>query len=64
VEKPILVEAPYRHSAFGAKGVGEPAIISIVPAIVNAIHHATGLRFNRLPVTPEALYMALRGGRR
>ncbi|MBS7638713.1 xanthine dehydrogenase family protein [Candidatus Bathyarchaeota archaeon] len=61
VEKPILVESPYRHSAFGAKGVGEPAIISIVPAIANAIHHATGIRFNRLPITPEALYMALRG---
>jgi CO/xanthine dehydrogenase Mo-binding subunit len=31
----IIVEKPYRHGAFGANGVGEPAIISIVPAITN-----------------------------
>lgn len=58
----IIVEEPYRHSAFGAKGVGEPAIISVIPAIVNAIHNATGLRLRRLPVTPERLYLALRRG--
>jgi len=56
----IIVEDPYRHSAFGAKGVGEPAIISIIPAITNAIHHATGIRFNTLPITPERLRAALR----
>ncbi len=60
VAETIIVEEPYRHSAFGAKGVGEPAIISIVPAIVNAIHHATGVRFNTLPITSQRLYKALR----
>ena len=60
VAETIIVEKPYRHSAFGAKGVGEPAIISIVPAIANAIHHATGLRFNTLPITAERLHRALR----
>jgi len=60
VAETIIVEEPYRHSAFGAKGVGEPAIISIVPAIANAIHNATGLRFNTLPITAERLYAALR----
>ena len=60
VAKLIIVEEPYRHSAFGAKGVGEPAIISIVPAIANAIHHATGVRFNTLPITAERLHAALR----
>ena len=61
VAKPILVEMPYQHSAFGVKGVGEPAIISVVPAIANAVSHATGIRFNTLPITAERLYMALRG---
>jgi CO/xanthine dehydrogenase Mo-binding subunit len=56
----IVVEEPYKHSAFGMKGVGEPAIISIVPAIVNAIHHATGVRFSSLPVTPDRLHKALK----
>lgn len=52
IEPAIIVEKPYRHGAFGAKGVGEPAIISIVPTITNALHHATGLWFNELPVRP------------
>jgi len=60
IEPGIIVEEPYRHGAFGAKGVGEPAIISVVPAITNAIHHATGLRFNTVPVRPWTLYEALR----
>ena len=60
VAESILVEKPYRNSAFGAKGVGEPAIISIVPAITNAIYHATGYSSNRIPLTSEFLYKALR----
>jgi CO/xanthine dehydrogenase Mo-binding subunit len=60
VAESILVEKPYRHSAFGAKGVGEPAIISIVPAISNAIYHATGVSFNTIPITAERLHAALR----
>ena len=60
VAESILVEKPYRNSAFGAKGVGEPAIISIVPAITNAIYHATGYSSNVIPITSEFLYKALR----
>jgi CO/xanthine dehydrogenase Mo-binding subunit len=56
----IMVEEPYQHSAFGAKGVGEPAIISIVPAITNAIHDAVGVRLNKLPVTAEVLHSVMR----
>ena len=60
VAETILVEEPYKHSAFGAKGVGEPAIISIVPAISNAIYHATGISFNTVPITAERLHASLR----
>jgi CO/xanthine dehydrogenase Mo-binding subunit len=60
VAESILVEEPYKHSAFGAKGVGEPSIISIVPAVTNAIYHATGFSFNKVPVTAERLHAALR----
>ena len=60
VAETILVEEPYKHSAFGAKGVGEPSIISIVPAVTNAIYHATGISFNTVPVTAERLHAALR----
>jgi nicotinate dehydrogenase large molybdopterin subunit len=60
IDDTIIVEEPYKYSAFGAKGVGEPSIISIVPAVVNAISHATGLRFNTLPVTPDRMHKALK----
>ncbi|MBN1682484.1 xanthine dehydrogenase family protein [Candidatus Bathyarchaeota archaeon] len=60
VDDPILIEEAYKHSAFGVKGVGEPSIISIVPAIVNAIYHATGIRFNTLPITAERMHKALK----
>lgn len=60
IEPCIIVEEPYKHGAFGAKGVGEPAIISVVPTITNAIYHATGVRFNTLPIKPWDMYKALR----
>jgi CO/xanthine dehydrogenase Mo-binding subunit len=60
IAKTLIVEKPYRHGAFGAKGVGEPAIISIVPAITNAINHATGARFNTIPIRPWNLHKALK----
>jgi CO/xanthine dehydrogenase Mo-binding subunit len=64
IEPVIIVEKPYRHGAFGAKGVGEPAIISVVPTITNAIYHATGIRFNELPVRPWTLQKALKEAKR
>jgi len=60
IEPCVIVEKPYKHGVFGAKGVGEPAIISIVPTIANAIYHATGKRFNSLPITPWTLHKALK----
>jgi CO/xanthine dehydrogenase Mo-binding subunit len=43
------------------KGMAEVVMIAIVPAIVNGIAHATGLRFRELPVTPEKILVALAG---
>ncbi len=56
----VLVEEPYKYSVFGIKGVGEPSIISIVPAIVNAVYHATGIRSQTLPLTPDRFYKLLK----
>jgi xanthine dehydrogenase YagR molybdenum-binding subunit len=39
----------------GVKGVGEVAIIGVAPAIVNAVHHATGRRLRDLPIRIEHL---------
>ncbi|MQA09357.1 MAG: molybdopterin-dependent oxidoreductase [Pseudonocardiaceae bacterium] len=56
---PIIVESPHDDGPFGAKGVGETGILAVAPAIGNAIRDAIGLRFTRLPMTPEAIVTAL-----
>jgi CO/xanthine dehydrogenase Mo-binding subunit len=64
IEPCVIVEKPYKHGAFGAKGVGEPAIISIVPTIVNAIYHATGQRFSTIPIRAWDMHKSLKEGLR
>lgn len=59
---PIIVESPHRTGPFGAKGVGETAIIPLAPAVSNALRDATGIRFTRLPLTPERVLTALQKG--
>jgi aldehyde oxidoreductase len=55
----ILIEDPSSEGPFGAKGVGEQALIPTAPAIFNAIHHATGVRLTRAPATPGRVRAAL-----
>ena len=47
---------------FGAKGIGEAALASVQAAIANAIYNAVGIRFHKLPITPEVMLKALRDG--
>jgi 4-hydroxybenzoyl-CoA reductase subunit alpha len=55
----IIVESNEPNGPYGAKEVGEGAIMPTIPAILNAIHDATGARVNELPVTSERLFMAV-----
>jgi aldehyde oxidoreductase len=57
--KIYLIEEPEPAGPFGAKGVGEPALIATAPAILGAIRHATGVRVTRVPVLPHRLWEAL-----
>jgi len=54
-----LIEDPEPLGPWGAKGVGEPALVATAPAILNAIHAATGVRMHEVPVTPPRLRAAL-----
>jgi len=56
-----LIEDAEPAGPFGAKGVGEPALIATAPAILSAIRHATGARLTRVPVLPHRLWEALQG---
>ena len=44
---------------FGAKALGEPPCVGVAPAVANAIYDAIGIRFNRLPITPDLVLTAL-----
>jgi CO/xanthine dehydrogenase Mo-binding subunit len=57
--EPIIVEHPEPDGPFGAKGVGEPPIIGVAPAIANAVRAAAGVRLRELPITPERVLTAL-----
>jgi CO/xanthine dehydrogenase Mo-binding subunit/aerobic-type carbon monoxide dehydrogenase small subunit (CoxS/CutS family) len=59
----ILVEDPEPLGPSGAKGVGEPGLIPTAPAILGAIHHATGVRMRRVPVLPHRLRAELKHAR-
>jgi 4-hydroxybenzoyl-CoA reductase subunit alpha len=58
--KCIIVESNEPKGPYGAKEVGEGAIMPTIPAILNAIRDATGCAINELPVSSERLFMALR----
>ncbi|MEF9501227.1 molybdopterin-dependent oxidoreductase [Burkholderia sp. 1B3(2022)] len=60
----IFVEAPTAVGPYGAKGIGEPALVPTAAAILNAIHHATGVRIREAPATPDVVRRALATGKR
>ena len=54
-----LIEDPEPLGPFGAKGVGEPALIPTPAAILSAIHHATGAWIARVPALPHRVRDAI-----
>jgi CO/xanthine dehydrogenase Mo-binding subunit len=60
----IIIEDPDPIGPLGVKGVGEPAMVPTIPAIMNAIYDAVGVRITALPATPEKVLMAIRDKRR
>ena len=57
----VEFESSYEETGpFGAKSIGEVVINTPAPAIASAVHHATGLWFRELPVTPEKIWRGLK----
>jgi CO/xanthine dehydrogenase Mo-binding subunit len=56
----ILIEDASPVGPFGAKGVGEQALIPTAPAILNALYDAAGIRIKKLPATPDKVRAAIR----
>jgi aldehyde oxidoreductase len=55
----ILIEDPSPAGPFGAKGIGEQALIPTAPAILNALYDAAGIRIRKLPATPDKVRAAI-----
>lgn len=58
--EPVIVEEADEEGPFGARGIGEPPILAMAPAIANAIADAVGVRITSLPITAEKVLQALR----
>jgi CO/xanthine dehydrogenase Mo-binding subunit len=55
----ILIEDPSPIGPFGAKGIGEQAVIPTAPAILNALHDAIGIRLRKIPAMPDRVRAAI-----
>ncbi len=55
----VIVEVPDPRGPWGARGLGELPFLPLAPAILAAIHDATGVWLDDLPATPEKVFKAL-----
>ena len=53
----VILENPYKHGPFGAKGVGEMPIDGPAPAAINALRNA-GFDLREIPATPEKVMVS------
>ena len=56
----MILEVPDPQGPFGVRGAGEMPMLVLAPAILDAIHDATGIWFNKLPVKAEDVLLALK----
>jgi CO/xanthine dehydrogenase Mo-binding subunit len=55
----LILEYPDPRGPWGARGVGEVAIMATAPAIISAVHDAIGVRFDQFTLTPDLIMKGL-----
>jgi carbon-monoxide dehydrogenase large subunit len=55
----IIIEVPQDDGPWGARGIGEHAMVPTIPAIANAIYDAIGIRPGDPPFSSERVYLAM-----
>jgi CO/xanthine dehydrogenase Mo-binding subunit len=55
----LILEEPEPIGPWGVRGLGEAPLLGIAPALASAIREATGVWFNRLPLTPSVILAGL-----
>jgi xanthine dehydrogenase molybdenum-binding subunit len=56
----VILETPVPDVPYGVRGVGEVPIVPVGACVANAIRRAVGVRVNRMPMTPERVFRAMR----
>lgn len=57
--KSIILEVPDSVGPWGVRGMAEMPFIPLAPAVVAAVHDATGVWFDEFPLTPERVLRGL-----
>lgn len=56
-----IINNPYTHGPYGAKGAGELPVVGVAPAYLDAMENALGVNLNKIPFTIEDTVQALKG---
>ena len=56
---PLILEVADPQGPYGVRGLGEMPMLVLAPAILDAIHDATGIWFTKLPVKAEDVLLTL-----
>ncbi|HEX8683034.1 MAG TPA: molybdopterin cofactor-binding domain-containing protein [Ardenticatenaceae bacterium] len=57
----IILEFPDPQGPWGVRGMAEMPFIPLAPAIATALHDATGVWFDQIPLTPDRVLATLQG---
>lgn len=56
----VLIDNPYAHGPFGAKGLGELTTVGTAAAYTSAVENACGIKITSIPVLPEQIREAMK----